>query len=269
MGGGVDGVVVPSESPQDAPTPAIAAVPRTNAATTRIALTRTAIVVATHSPPSHGGGSAMKTLFPAFPFAFALICLGAGCGDDDEEPTNIEVATEGVEGIGDHPVDPEACERFCEKANECARAAGREVPEEAADCEASCGPGGVHRRAPAAIHACASEPCGPSFVDCSRRAMLEHMRSQEAPAFPPVCEGLCEKSAWCHRRTHQPLEPGEEDCEAACRPGGAYAEVSEGEILCVAHPCGVPFETCRAEGGPRDPEEAPRAPTSPSGSDSP
>jgi hypothetical protein len=198
--------------------------------------------------------------------------VGLGCGDDEndaEEGANVEVATEGVQGLGDNPVDEGSCERFCEKANECARAAGREVPAEAADCERSCAPGGVHRQAPAAIHACASETCGPAFMQCSQRAMIDHMRGRDVAVFPPQCVGLCEKSAWCHRRAGQDPAPGEDDCEAACQPGGAFAEVTDREVLCVHQPCGAPFATCRQEGGPSGPVEVLPPPTMPEESDSP
>ncbi len=179
----------------------MAAVTSTTAAITRIALTRTATVVATTSPWSHGGGLDMKTPFLSLSFALLLLSAVGGCGDDEEaQGANVEVATEGVNaGLGDHDVDEGSCEAFCEKANECARQAGREVPEEAADCEQSCQPGGIHRQAPASIHACASEPCGPAFMACSQRAMLAEMRDRDIAVFPPVCQGLCEKSAWCSR----------------------------------------------------------------------
>jgi hypothetical protein len=174
-----------------------------------------------------------------------------GCGDDEEATTVPEpvpgVSTESVQGgLDDVPVDEAECRAFCEKANECARAEGRQVPEAAADCAVSCRPGGVHRRAPAAIHACARQACGPAFVECSQRAMIAHMRDREVAVFPPLCEGLCEKAAWCARHGGgQPLGPGEDDCEAACEAGGAYAETSNEEHLCVHQQCGPDFVACR------------------------
>jgi hypothetical protein len=149
---------------------------------------------------------------------------------------------------GDAPSSA-ACVRFCEKSLECARAAGRDVPEAARDCDVSCGPNGVHRTAPAALLACADRACGPAFTDCARQAVIADMQGRDIAAFPPICQGLCAKSAWCHERAQAPLDPGEDDCEAACAPGGPFSEVPAAEHVCVHQPCGVPFERCRAAHG--------------------
>jgi hypothetical protein len=193
------------------------------------------------------------------PLAFALSLLTA-CGDDDGEappearPHNVE--TRSVSGgLDDVPVDEVACRAFCEKSNECASASGRTVPPDARDCARSCGPGGVHRQAPEAIHVCASEECGQAFITCARQAMLAQMQDRDIAIFPPICQGLCAKSARCHRQAGLPENPGEDDCEAACEPGGAYAEVPEQEFLCVHQPCGAPFAECRRDGVPRAPAE--------------
>jgi len=214
----------------------------------------------------------MRTAALSLAFALSLVSASVGCGDDDSEgesETNAHVTTGEVQGLGDLPVDEADCRSFCEKANECARAQGRPIPEEAADCSRSCEPGGVHRQAPEAIYACGSEACGPAFLECSRRAMIAHMRDRDVALFPPVCQGLCEMAAHCNRRSNLPLGPGEDDCEAACRAGGPYAQISEREVLCVHQPCGAPFTTCRREGGPTGPVEVLPPPTMPSPPTSP
>lgn len=218
----------------------------------------------------------MTTRAPAI--FFALVFLTAlGCGDDDGEepieptpdPDETVSVGEVQGGIGDNPVDEEACRGFCEKANECARAQGRAIPPEAADCARSCAAGGIHRQAPESIYACGAEECGPAFLECSRRAMIAHMRDRDVAVFPPVCQGLCEKTAYCNRQMNVPPGPGEDDCEAACRAGGAYAEVSEREVLCVHQPCGPPFLGCRRDGGPTGPVQVLPTPSVPPPSDSP
>jgi hypothetical protein len=80
--------------------------------------------------------------------------------------------------------------------------------------------------------------------------MLGHMRDREVAIFPPICQGLCEKAASCTRQLGHPPGPGETDCETACAPGGAYAEVPDAEFLCVHESCGPPFLSCRVSGGP-------------------
>ncbi len=189
------------------------------------------------------------------------LALTLACGDDADsggtEATGHPVVTGGPQVDDDTPAS-DACLRFCAKSNECAEHEGRRIPESARDCSRSCSAGGPHRLAPPAVLACVTEPCGEAFTRCTREAMLASLRDQDVAVFPPICQGLCARAAWCARRTHQPLGPGEDDCEAACREGGAYAGVSEGEARCANEPCGEAFTTCRANGGPASP--APPAP---------
>lgn len=206
------------------------------------------------------------------PWAWAWTGCG-GCEDDgrvdaeeqvDEELGEQveEVRTEDVAGEVPPPDTrlpsaagdiPRACLDYCNKSLECAEAGGHPIPEGARDCEESCAPDGIHRVAPPSVWACADRPCGTAFQSCSVQAMMEHQRGSEIGAFPMTCEGLCNKAAWCAERTGAGEAPGLDDCAAACRPGGAFADVPEGELRCVEAACGVPFDRCRQAGGPASP----------------
>jgi len=189
-----------------------------------------------------------------------------GCGEGDDGALEAEELVEEVrsgEVAGDVPPPetrlpsasgdlPEACLAFCRKSLECAEAGGHPIPDEARDCNVSCAEEGIHRMAPPSVWECADRPCGTAFQSCSVQAMMEHQRQGELGAFPMTCEGLCNKAAWCAERTGADPGPGEDDCAAACRPGGAYAGVRPGEFRCVEAACGAPFQGCRAAGGPQD-----------------
>ena len=121
-------------------------------------------------------------------------------------------------------------------------------------------PESLELHAPSAVLACVDQPCGEAFTRCTRTALLGQASQEDMGVFPPICQGLCAKAAWCARRAGEPLGPGEDDCEAACQPGGAYADISENEAICANEPCGPLFARCRANGGP-DPSAAPPPPS--------
>lgn len=208
--------------------------------------------------------------------AVPLVATGGcdGCDSDDDPgaqaPDQVDQAGEQVEEVrseeaaGDVPPPdtrlpsaaqgvPAACVAFCRKSIECAEAGGHPIPDDARDCDVSCAPGGVHRVAPPSVWDCADRPCGTAFQSCAVQAMMQHERHSEIGAFPMTCQGLCNKAAWCTERTGAEPGPGEDDCAAACRPGGAYADVTQNELRCVEAACGRPFQSCRAAGGPQAP----------------
>jgi hypothetical protein len=113
--------------------------------------------------------------------------------------------------------------------------------------------------APESLWACRDRACGDDLRRCTLEIMMTHMRGQDVAAFPPVCEGLCNKTAWCRQQRGEPLGEGEDDCAAACGPGGAYAEVPDRELLCTREtfPCGPLFDTCRRRHGPSEPPRSP------------
>jgi hypothetical protein len=204
---------------------------------------------------------------------FALFAAGAStsaCGacDDEGDDTGESGEPAGnvehrhVRGGLDDDDSPasEECLRFCEKSKECARLGGYAIPESAEDCERSCGHGGTHRLASERAYACIDRACGEPFKQCTLRAVLAQSRQQELGLFPAICQGLCEKAAWCAERSGEPVGPGEDDCEAACRPGGAYAGVSAREHSCAMEPCGHRFRECRENGGQVPPTPPPTSP---------
>ncbi len=198
-----------------------------------------------------------------YALALALCCAACDSCDEPEEPVS-EVVTAGDPSVPPPETrlpssrgDGAGCVAFCEKSLECAEREGRPIPPGAGDCEASCRPGGTHHAAPPAVWACADEPCGRAFAACSMRGMMEHMRESEVAVFPRSCEGLCNKAAWCAERTGEPRGPGEDDCEAACAPGGPYADLAPNVFRCVDVACGEQLRACRATGGPREPPGSP------------
>ena len=210
---------------------------------------------------------------PGHPAALLALALLGGCGACDEDESVDRAAAVGEADPSQDlppresrlPVQagdaPPRCLAFCRRSLECAQAAGRPVPPGASDCDASCASGGTHRSAPEAVWDCADAPCGTAFEGCAMQAMMQHMRRSEVAVFPITCVGLCNKAAWCAERTGGAAGPGGEDCEAACRAGGAYAGVEPREFRCAEAPCGAAFVSCRQSGGPRN--EPPRVPGAP------
>lgn len=211
-----------------------------------------------------------RRVLGALSLTFSLLAACGDCSDEGGEPEAVEAP----EGAPEPDLPPRetrlpagagaaapGCIAFCQRSIECAEAEGRPVPPEARDCEQSCGPGGMHHAAPPGVWDCADSPCGTAFQSCSMQAMMQHMRRSEVAVFPMTCEGLCNKMAWCAERTGQTLGAAEQDCTAACAPGGAYAAVRPRELRCVEAACGAELVNCRAAGGPAN--EPPRAPGAP------
>jgi len=178
-----------------------------------------------------------------------LVVVTLGCGDDGPPldprvpPADPTPSAQGLPPRDATPTSPE-CVAFCRRSIECAEREGRTVPPGLRDCTRACGREGAFRLLPATWR-CGAEPCGPEFARCALEESIAAMRASDVPAFPPVCEGLCNKVGWCAERTGRLLESNERDCRTGCAPDGHYARLHD-RFACVIEPCGEPLDRCLA-----------------------
>ncbi|MCS6799515.1 MAG: hypothetical protein NZ898_13495 [Myxococcota bacterium] len=197
---------------------------------------------------------------PCRSFALCVVWVATGsscarrCGDNEPVATAPSPSTPGnapsespqpaaVRGLpppssATAVADPR-CLRFCERANECAARENRPTR----DCARDCLPGGVHAAAPEALWACADQPCGPAFARCTLDEVLRSMRASDVPVFPPLCEGLCHRLAWCAERLGRPTPPWATDCERSCREP-PWSTLPEPALACAGVDCGQPLRRC-------------------------
>lgn len=176
---------------------------------------------------------------------FAGGALTACTCDAGEDASSDDPSAGAVPSAEDLPA---ACLAFCARANQCATEQGRPLPEGAAPCEAACDVGGLYRRAPPEVWACASRDCGPAFGSCAETGLLRSMRASETPVFPTSCIGLCNRLDWCAERIGRP-SPATGDCERACGAGGLLAVLPRETMRCANSPCGAEMGRCLAGAG--------------------